>query len=73
LHHSLIDSSFSQNNFEFKIAGTTFSSLNFLVDGIYPPLSHLWGLLVCQLGLTSASLQHGRSFKGKTWNTFLVY
>jgi hypothetical protein len=39
LHRSLIDGSFSQNDFEFEIAGTMFSCLYFLVDGIYPPLS----------------------------------
>ncbi len=39
LHRSLIDGSFSRNDFEYEIAGTLFSSLYFLVDGIYPPLS----------------------------------
>jgi hypothetical protein len=39
LHCSLIDGSFSRNDFEFEIAGTTFSFLYFLVDGIYPLLS----------------------------------
>jgi hypothetical protein len=41
LHHSLIDGSFSRNDFEFEIVGTMFSCLSFLVDGIHPPLSRL--------------------------------
>jgi hypothetical protein len=38
--HSLIEGSFSQNDFEYKILGTLFSSFYFVVDGIYPPLTY---------------------------------
>jgi hypothetical protein len=39
LQKSLIDGTFSENDFEFKIADELFDALYFLVDGIYPPLS----------------------------------
>jgi hypothetical protein len=40
LHKARIDRTFSQNDFDFTIAGEVFKELLFLVDGIYPPLSH---------------------------------
>ena len=50
LHKALVDGTFSSIDFEFEIGGKLFNKLWFLVDGIYPQLTHFVQTLSVPLG-----------------------
>jgi hypothetical protein len=70
LQKSLIDGTFSENDFEFKMADEIFDALYFLVDGIYPPLSCFVRPLSMPLGGDEALFSMWQESPGKDIERF---